>query len=130
MNVLTAYSFTAAQERIPLLDNILQTYVIPRHQFSLVATQRIGRRLAVVFDLLASSNYLFPLFDGVTFANHAFRFPGQRYAELGGSYRVPVSDSMAVRFFAKASNIFNQSYYESGYRTPGAGGTGGIEFQF
>jgi outer membrane receptor protein involved in Fe transport len=28
------------------------------------------------------------------------------------------------------SNLFDQSYYESGYQTPGATATGGLQYQF
>ncbi|HEV3330444.1 MAG TPA: TonB-dependent receptor [Bryobacteraceae bacterium] len=129
-NLLASYTFTNARESTPVVENILQTFVIPDHQFSLTATQRLGPRVTAVFDLLETSNYLFPLFDNVTFATRAYRFPGRSFAELGGSYRIPMGEYHALRFFAKVSNLFKQSYYESGYRTPGATATGGLQYQF
>jgi iron complex outermembrane receptor protein len=129
-NLLASYTFTNARERNPVVEDVLRTFVIPDHQFSLTATQRFGSRFTAVFDLLETSNYLFPLVDAVTFAALPYRFPGRNFAELGGSYRIPMGEYRALRIFAKVSNLFNQSYYESGYQTPGATGTGGLQFQF
>jgi hypothetical protein len=130
LNLVSAYTYTNGLERTPLLGVTIQSYVIPAHQFSLLVTQRITSRLTVVFDLLVSSNYLTPMFNPVTFASRVYRFPGMGNAELGGSYRIPLSEHRALRFFAKVSNLANQTYFENGYRTPGAGGNGGLQFEF
>jgi len=129
-NLLASYTFTHARERTPLVEDVLQTLDIPRHQFTLGATERFGSRLTVVFDLLETSNYLAPLTDAVTFDTLPYRFPGRNFAELGAGYRIPMGESHALRIFGKVSNLFNQTYYESGYQTPRATGTGGLEFQF
>jgi len=129
-NLLASYTYTKAQDRTPLVENVIRTLIIPDHQVSVSATQRIGRRFTAVFNLLATSNYLAPLTNFTTFAIYPFQFPGKRLAELGGSYRIPLGDYRAIRFFGKASNVFDQNYYESGYRTPGATGTGGVQFEF
>jgi len=129
-NLIASYTFTNARERTPLVENVLQTLAIPDHQFTLMATQRVGSRVTVVFDLLETSNYLAPLVDAVTFASRPYRFPGRNFAELGGSYRIPLGESRSLRLFAKVSNLFNQTYYESGYQTPRATATGGLQYQF
>jgi vitamin B12 transporter len=129
-NVLSSYTFTNARERTPQVENVLETLVIPDHQFTLGVTQRFGSRITAVFDLLETSNYLAPLVDAVTFAARPYRFPGRNFAELGGSYRIPMGESRSLRIFAKVSNLFNQTYYESGYQTPRATGTGGLQYQF
>jgi len=129
-NVIAAYTYANARERTPLVENVLQTFITPPHQFSFSATQRIGRRFTAVFNLQAGGNYLAPLIDETTFASRPYRFGGMRLAELAGSYRIPLGEYRALRFFAKAGNVFNQAYFESGYRTPGATGTGGLQFEF
>jgi len=130
LNLASAYTYTNARERTPLLGVTIQSYVVPAHQFSLLATQRITSRLTIVFDVLVSSNYLAPMFNPATYASRVYRFPGTGNAELGGSYRIPLSEHQALRFFAKVSNLANQTYFESGYRTPGATGNGGLQFEF
>lgn len=129
-NVTAAYTYTNAREWQPLVENVMQTFITPAHQFSISATQRIGPRFIAIFNLQGSGDYLAPLTNNTTFATFPFRFPGMKLAELGGSYRIPLSDYHALRFFAKAANVFNQRYFESGYRTPGATGTGGVQFEF
>lgn len=129
-SVMAAYTYTNARERTPLVENVLQTFITPLHQFSFSATQRIGSRFTAIFSLRASGDYLAPLIDETTFASRPYRFGGMKLAELGGTYRIPLGEYRAVRFFAKAGNVFNQSYFESGYRTPGATGTGGLQFEF
>jgi vitamin B12 transporter len=129
-NIVASYTYTNARERTPLVENVLQTLDVPDQQFSLAATQRLGSRFTLVFDLLETSNYLAPMVDAVTFATLPFRFPGRNYAEFGGSYRIPMGENHALRIFAKVSNVFNQTYYESGYQTPRATGAGGLQYQF
>jgi outer membrane receptor protein involved in Fe transport len=51
-------------------------------------------------------------------------------AQIGASYRLPLDDRHAVRFYAKADNILNQAYYENGYLTPGATALGGMQYEF
>jgi len=125
-----SYTYTNADQRRPLVPGILRSFAIPDHQFSLVATQRLGQRVFVNFDLIASSSYLAPLFDSNTFASRAFEFAGLGKADLGASYRLPLSENRAVRFFGKVENLFGRNYYESGYRTPGATAVGGVQFEF
>ena len=128
--LLLAYTYTSARERVPQVENVLQTLITPPHQFAVSATQRVGPRFTAIFNLQITGAYLAPLFDNTTFANRPYRFDGMRLAELGGSYRLPLGEHRALRFFAKAANVFNQSYFESGYRTAGVTGRGGLQFEF
>ncbi|MCI0626413.1 MAG: TonB-dependent receptor [Acidobacteria bacterium] len=125
-----SYTHTNADQRRPLVPGIIRSFAIPDHQFSVVATQRIGERVFVNFDLIVSSSYLALVFDSNTFASRAFEFDGLAKADLGISYRLPLAENRSVRFFSKAENLFDRKYYESGYRTPGATAVGGIQFEF
>jgi len=125
-----SYTHTNADQRRPLVPGIIRSFAIPDHQFSVVATQRFGQRVFVNFDLIASSSYLAPLFDANSFSSRAFEFEGLAKADLGASYRWPLSENRAVRFFGKVENLFDRNYYESGYRTPGATAVGGLQFEF
>jgi len=128
LDVSVAYTYTNSDERTPIVGNILQRFVIPDHQVSVAVTQRVGQRVVVSIDLTASSNFLAQIFGGS--GSRAYRFDGIKKAGLGVSYRIPLADFRAVRFFAKADNLFNQTYYENGFRTPGATGVGGLQFEF
>ncbi|MSO23889.1 MAG: TonB-dependent receptor [Acidobacteria bacterium] len=130
LDLRTSYTYTNADQRRPIIGNILRSFAIPNHQFSLLVNQRIGRRFLINFDLATSSNYLSPIFDPVTFASRAFQFDGILKADLGVSCRLPLSESRSIRFHGKADNLLNRDYYENGFRTPGATAVAGIQFEF
>lgn len=130
LNVIAAYTFTKAQQRTPQVPGTIRSLVIPDHQFSFVATQRFGRRVLVNFDFSASSDYLAPIFDPVTFGR-GYRFKGLAKADLGASYSLPLgSDKRQLRFFGYIDNILDREYFESGFRTPGRTGRAGASFTF
>ena len=104
--------------------------MIPDHQFSLVATQRFGRRLLLNFDFAASSDYLAPILDPFTFVSRAYRFRGLAKADLGASYTLPLNESRSLRFFGYVDNLFDREYFESGFLTPGRVGRAGAMFVF
>ncbi len=124
-----SYTYTSAVNRQPV-DGVWPTYLVPTNMFTLLATQHIGPRLTVTFDLVASDNYLYPVYDPVTFADVPFRFAGQKLAGIAVNYRIPLSDRRAVRLFGKVDNLFDQNYFEGGFRTPPILGLGGLQFEF
>jgi vitamin B12 transporter len=131
LNLLAAYTYTKTLQRTPQVPGTLRSVGIPDHQFSLVATQRFGRRFLINFDLSASSDYIGAIFDPVTFASRADRFRGLAKADIGASYTLPLgSESRSLRFFGYVDNLFDHEYFESGFRTPGRTGRAGAMFVF
>ena len=59
-----------------------------------------------------------------------YRFDGMHKINAGASYRIPLRDYQAIRFFVRANNIFNQTYFENGFPTPGRTALGGLQFEF
>ena len=94
------------------------------HQFSFVATQRIGRRIDLVADFWAATRH------AAIFSSRAFLFAGPRKLDLVANYTLPVGDRTHWRFYGKLSNLLDSEYLEGGYRAPGRWGILGIEFQF
>jgi iron complex outermembrane receptor protein len=128
LNVTTAYAYVNAIERTPIIGDVLQTFVIPKNQFSIIVTEQPTSRLALTFDTLQSSSYLAPIYgDTVT---QTYRFSGIHKVNVGASYRIPIKEYEAMRFFVRADNIFNQTYYESGFLTAGRTAMGGMQFEF
>ena len=128
LNVTTAYTYVNAIERTPIVGDVLQTSVVPRNQFSLIAMERATSRLTLTFETLESSSYLAPVFgDTVT---QTYRFAGIHKVSAGASYRIPIKEYQAIRFFVRANNILNQTYFESGFPTPGRTAIGGLQFEF
>jgi len=131
LNLSAAYTHTRTLQRTPQVPGTLRSVVIPNHQFSLVATQRLGRRFLINFDLSVSSNYIGAIFDPVTFASRAYRFRGLAKADIGASYTLPLgSESRSLRFFGYVDNLFDREYFESGFLTPGRTGRAGAMFVF
>jgi iron complex outermembrane receptor protein len=130
LSLSAAYTYTKAQQRAPQVPGTLRSLVIPDHQFSLVATQRIGRRVLVNFDLSSASDYFAAIFDPVTFASRGYNFKGLTKADLGASYTLPFNESRSLRFFGYVDNLFDREYFEGGFRTPGRTGRAGATFVF
>ena len=125
-----SYTHTNSDQRRPAVPGVLRSFAVPDHQFTLVADARLGRRVAVNFDLVASGNYLAPVFDNRTFTTRAYRFDGIRKGDLTASYTLPLSESRRLRLFGKVENIFDREYYENGFRTPGVHGRAGAALHF
>ncbi|MCU1263056.1 MAG: Outer rane receptor for ferrienterochelin and colicin [Bryobacterales bacterium] len=118
------YTYTDARQQTPLVAGVWRTYEIPQHQYSMTATQRFSARLTGFFVFSGSSDYL------ASVSGRAFQFKGPARGQAGLSYRRPMGEFRAIRIYGKADNLFNQTYFENGFRTPGRTLTGGTQFEF
>jgi iron complex outermembrane receptor protein len=130
LDLFASYTFVNSDQRRPTVAGVLRAFAVPDHQFTLVANARLGPRFAVNFDLVASGDYLAPIFDPATFTNRAFRFDGMRKGDLTAGYTFPLSDSRRLRLFGKVENVFDRRYYENGFRTPGVNARAGAALHF
>ncbi|HKQ53038.1 MAG TPA: TonB-dependent receptor, partial [Pyrinomonadaceae bacterium] len=128
LDIVASYTYTNSDERLQLFAD-LRSFAIPDHQFSLVATQRLGRHVLLNFDLVASSNYTAFLYPQ-PFPLRQYRFDGLVKADFAASYTQPLSETKAIRYFGKVENLFDREYFERGYRTPGRTFTVGMAFSF
>ncbi len=124
LQLMGAYTYTDSRQKTPLVAGVWRTYETPEHQFSMSATQRVTKELTAFFAYTGSSNYL------ASVSGRAFRFDGPTRGQVGLSYRRPLGEFRAIRFYSKADNLFNQTYFENGFRTPGRTVTGGTQFEF
>ncbi|HZH34716.1 MAG TPA: hypothetical protein VEX64_07745, partial [Pyrinomonadaceae bacterium] len=132
-DIFTSYTFTNSDQRRAQVSGsgIIQTLGVPDHQFSFVATQRLGKRLTLNFDFVSTSSYLAPIFSNTSFRTRLYRFNGQRKGDLTAAYEIPTnSDKLRFRLFGTIENLFNQDYYENGFRTARATGRGGLQVNF
>lgn len=128
LKVTAAYTYINALERAPLVGDVLESFVIPRNQFSVIVSERATSRLLLTCDALASSSYLAPVYGDVV--TQTYRFGGIHKVNVGASYRIPIREYQAVRFFVRAANILNQTYFESGFLTPGRTASAGAQWEF
>ena len=131
-DIFASYTFTNSDQRVPQVstNRNIETLGIPKHQFTLVATQRF-KRAWVNFDLLASNSYLAPIFSGQNFSTYIFRFKGNRRGDLTGGYNFPLKgERFNLRVFGTIENVFGDDYYENGFRTFDRNGRIGLSFGF
>jgi vitamin B12 transporter len=128
LTIAAAYTYVNAIERAPIVGDTLQTFIVPRNQLSILATGRISSRILLTAETLLSSDYLAPIYGSTI--TQVFRFDGYHRVNVGASYRIPLSDFRALRFFARTENLLNQDYFESGFPTPGRTGKAGMQFEF
>jgi vitamin B12 transporter len=101
---------------------------IPRHSWSAVATQQLGRRTELTVDLFRSSSYYNAFFAGS--GSRAFRFDGATKIDVVLSHELLRTDTYSVRLYGKGDQILNRTYYENGFRAAGATGLAGLQVQF
>jgi iron complex outermembrane receptor protein len=127
-SLFASYTYTNADQRAPNAAGYLPIPGVSDHLFTLVATQRIGRRVDLTFDLSAISDYS-PSFPSPSF-DTLYIFPGYVKADLVTAYTLPIDDRLSLRFYGKIENVFDRAYTESGFRAPGAYFIGGAAFRF
>lgn len=113
-----------------IVSNDKRTFGIPTHQLTIVATQRF-KDFWVNFDFLATSGYLAPIFSSSTFSTYTYRFAGNRRGDLTAGYTFrPIKQRFSLRLFGTIENMFDNEYYENGFRTAGANARIGLSLGF
>lgn len=131
-DIFTSYTYTNSDQITPQVSGsrIIRTLGVPVSQFTLVTTQRF-KQFWVNFDLLATSDYLAPIFSNTTFSTYVYRFAGNRKGDLTAGYTFRFKkEKMTLRLFGTVENVFNHEYYENGFRTAKATGRAGLAFGF
>ena len=83
------------------------------------------------FDLNHTGAYLQPIFENdFPFRTAELTFPGYTKADLFGSYERRLSEKVTATFFAGIDNLFDERYFENGFRAPGITARGGASFRF
>ncbi len=122
------YTRQNADSRTPTVPGtaFFKTIGVSDHLFNVTATQRIGRRFDIAFDLFAASDYSRRFFG----AAERLVFDGPLKADIVASYTLPLSDGLDARLYGQIENVFDREYYEDGFQTPGAWGRAGLEIRF
>jgi len=119
-----AYTYTDSRQQTPVVPGVWQMFEAPRHEYSVYATQRIGSRVTAVLRYIGTGDYLASIYGG------AFRFDGMTRLQALLGYRRPLGELRALRFYVKGDNLLNRTYFEDGFRTPGAAATAGMRLEF
>jgi iron complex outermembrane receptor protein len=119
-----SYTYTNSDRFVPL-SGLQPEFVVPKHLFGLNLNQRY-RAFLFSFDLNHTGSYLAP----IGFPAVVLTFEGYTKADAFASYERTLNDRVVVVLFGGAENLFDESYFENGFRAPGITGRGGIVFRF
>lgn len=128
LDLEASYTYTNADERTPAVTGFVKTLGVSDHTFTLLISQQVGRRLSLVFDLFAASDYAFPF--SVSRVNRAFILDGPVKADFGFAHTFPMSGDRSMKLYAKVENILDRPYFENGFRAPGGSLVGGLTVKF
>ncbi len=128
-SIRASYTFTNS-DRATTTSGLQREYVIPEHQVGFSFNQRY-RSFLINFDVNHTGDYIAPVFE----SNFPFRmaeltFSGYSKADLFVSYERRISEGVTAVFFGGGENLFNQTYYENGFRAPGILGRAGVNLRF
>lgn len=128
-NIRVSYTYTNS-DRSTISRGLQPQYVIPRNLFGLTVNHRY-RSFAVNLDLNHTGPYIAPVFENnFPFRSAELKFSGYTKLDLFGSYERRVSERVTASLFSGADNIFNQEYFENGFRAPGIVARAGVTFKF
>jgi vitamin B12 transporter len=129
--VFASYTYTNSDQLQPQVTGTgyFRTLGVPDHQVTAVVTQR-WRRFWINLDLLATSDYVAPIFSGSTFQTYLYRFRGNRRVDVTAGYTFLPTERLSVRLFGTVENIGDQTYFENGFRTPGRNARVGLSLAF
>ena len=132
-DIFASYTYTDSEQLESQVfgSGVLTTLGIPKDQFTLVATQRFGN-FWMNFDLLISSSYLGNIFQSdFPFGSYVYRFEGNRRGDLTAGYTFPIDKGrFNLRIFGTIENLFDNEYYENGFRTISRTARAGAAFSF
>lgn len=127
--VRASYTYTNSDQSV-LATGLQREYVIPHHLFGLSVNQRY-RAFSFNFNLNRTGAYVAPIFENdFPFRTAILNFEGYTKADFFVSYERALSERVRLILFGGAENIFDEEYYENGFRAPGALGRGGASFRF
>jgi vitamin B12 transporter len=124
MEVRASYTYTNSDRFAPSAG-LQREFVIPTHLFGLTFNQRY-RSLLFSFDLNYTSSHIAP----IGFPAVILTFKGYTKADAFATYERTLNDRVTVILFGGAENLFDEDYFENGFRAPGIMGRGGVNFRF
>jgi vitamin B12 transporter len=116
--IRASYTFLNSDSRTPTVGlNYYRILDLSPHIFAVTATEWIGRRTSVTFDMTAHSDYIMTLSGGGT---RRFKFNGPIKPDVVISHRLFFRDDHSVEIYGKLENMFGQRPYEDGFIGPKA----------
>lgn len=123
-----SYTYTDSESDTPTIgDDFYGVPGLSKHLFTLTATQWIGERLNLTFDLFAASDYALSPFGAL---GRRMIFGGPVKGDLVVRYDLLARPNLGLDLYAKVENLFDHAYYEDGFLTPGVWAIGGLRVRY
>jgi iron complex outermembrane receptor protein len=101
---------------------------VSAHTVTVVAAARWTERLDTAFDVFYGSESYGSFFAAGR--PRAYRYPGFTKAAFVTGYRVMNRERLPLRVYVNIDNLFDQTYYETGWRNPGRTAVAGLSVGF
>ena len=127
-SIRASYTYANSDSRTPTIGtDFFQIPGLSAHVYSATASQWIGQRINVTFDMFAASDYILSPYGA---QGRKLLFGGPVKADIVFRYDLPLEGSKRMEFYGKVENAFNHDYYEDGFASPGAWMIGGLRFRY
>ena len=127
LTVTGSYTYANANtDRDSTVTGYYRTFNLPKHAFGMVVSRQWTSKLTTTLDLFHYSDTLNSYVD----YGRAMRFPGYTKTNLVASYQAWQRERQSARIYAQIDNLFDRTYYVSGYGAAGATALGGIAYSF
>jgi vitamin B12 transporter len=123
LDVTGGYTFTDASDTGVNATGSRRVFGVSKHLVTLAATERIGA-VTLALSLLGYSDY------AVSLSGRAFIFDGPRRADLVVHYLSPRLRGTRLDLYLRADNLFDNQWFENGFRVPGRTANAGVTFRF
>lgn len=125
----TSYTYVnAGTDQDTAVRGFYRALSIPRHTFSAMLNQQLGKRTSVTVDLYHSSDYYNALFAAGR--SRAYQYPGLTKIDLVGNRVLWQGEKLSLNGYAKVDNLLNQTFYENGFRSAGGTFLSGLRVMF
>ena len=126
--IQAAYTYVNSDSRTPTNGTTYHSILdLSTDVFTLTATQWIGTRTDITFDLAAHSDYVNTLPGSTT----RFKFNGPVKPDLSIRHRLAsFGDDHKLEIYGKIENMFGQRAYEDGFVGPRAWFTTGVKIHY
>jgi vitamin B12 transporter len=118
LRLSSSYTYTRAETQDDI--TVPGFFIVPGvlgHTATFVVTNHWNDRLDTTFDLFYGSQTYGSFFAAGR--PRAYRYPGYTKAAVVAGYRLVTHDRLPLRAYLKIDNLFEQTYYENGWRNLG-----------
>jgi iron complex outermembrane receptor protein len=126
--IRASYTYVNSDSRTPTVGADYHSVLgVSPNIFIATATQWVGNRTNVTFDIAAHSDYTITMSGG---GSRRFKFNGPIKPDVMVSHRLPFGDDHDMEIYGKVENMFGRQPYENGFVGAGAWFVSGVRINY